>query len=134
MRNSYVVEERKREDRRICRQYQEWVITEISNINMGNRAANLTEVGKIKSCLKDVKLRVEVFEMSTHGIGYRRYCDASEIKRFVNRIFEIVENSDYIRKLNEICTNLKLQYKELRQWINLIYNKEETNFYNYEFT
>ena len=129
-----LAEERQKEDRRICRQYQKCLIDEISNINMGNRDTNLTEVEKIKSCLRDVKLRVEVFEMSTHGIGYRRYCDASEIKRFVNRIFKIVENSDYIRKLNEICTNLKLQYKELRQWINLIYNKEETNFYNYEFT
>ena len=132
MRNLYVVEERKREDRRICRQYQEWVITEISNINMGNRAANLTEVDKINSCLEDVKLRLKVFEMSTHGIGYRRYCDPSEIQRFVNRILEIVENSDYIRKLNEICSNLKLTYNELKQWINLLHNTEESNFYNYE--
>ena len=89
-----LAEERQKEDRRICRQYQEWLIEEISNINMGNRDANLTEVDKIKSCMKDVKLRVKVFEMSTHGTGYIMYCDVSEIKRFVDMILQIVDNSD----------------------------------------
>ena len=144
MRNPYVVEERQKEDRRICRQYQEWLIEEISNINMGNRDANLTEVDKIKSCMKDVKLRVKVFEMSTHGTGYRINCDVSERKRFVDMILQIVHNSDYIRKLyqiwgiahrdNNISSNLydlKIKYSKLKQWIGLLKNTNESNFYNY---
>ena len=143
-RNSYVVEERQKENRRICRQYQEWLIHEISNINMGNRDANLTEVEKIKSCMEDVKLRLKVFEMSSHGTGYRRYCDVSERKRFVDMILQIVRNSDYIRKfdeiwplaysINDIPSNLfklKLKYSRLRQWIRLLENTNESNFYTY---
>ena len=130
-RNSYVVEERQKENRRICRQYQEWLIHEISNINMGNRDANLTEVEKIKSCMEDVKLRLKVFEMSSHGTGYRRYCDVSERKRFVDMILQIVHNSDYIRKFNEISLNLNLKYSKLKQWIGVLENTEESNFYDY---
>ena len=138
-RNSYVVEERQKEDRRICRQYQEWLIEEISNINMGNRDANLTEVEKIKSCMEDVKLRLKVFEMSSHGTGYRRYCDVSERKRLIDMVSQIIDNSDYIRKfndyirkVNEICSKLNLKYSELKQWIGLLENTKESNFYNYE--
>ena len=131
MRNPHLAEERQKEDSRICRQYQEWLIEEISNINMGNRDANLTEVDKIKSCMKDVKLRVKVFEISTHGRGYRINCDVSERKRFVDMILEIVHNSDYIRKFNEISSNLNLKYSKLKQWIRLLENMEESNFYDY---
>ena len=143
-RNSYVVEERQKENRRICRQYQEWLIHEISNINMGNRDANLTEVEKIKSCMEDVKLRLKVFEMSSHGTGYRRYCDVSERKRFVDMILQIVHNSDYIRKLYEIWRiayrdnnvpsnlyDLKIKYSKLKQWIGLLKNTKESHFYDY---
>ena len=111
---------------------------------MGNRDANLTEVDKIKSCMKDVKLRVKVFEMSTHGTGYRINCDVSERKRFVDMILQIVHNSDYIRKFNEIWKiayrpnnipsnlyKLKIKYSKLKQWIGLLENTEEANFYDY---
>ena len=93
-----LVEEREKEDLRICRQYQKWLIDGISNISIGNKDANLTVLNKIKSCMKDVKLRVRVFEMSTYGTGYRINCDVSERKRFVDMILQIVHISDYIRK------------------------------------
>ena len=139
-----LAEERQKVNMEICRQYQKWLIDEISSINMGNKDANLTVLEKIKSCMKDVKLRVRVFEMSSHGTGYRRHCDVSERKRFVDMILQIVHNSDYIRKLYEIWRiayrdnnvpsnlyDLKIKYSKLKQWIGLLKNTEESNFYRY---
>ena len=139
-----LVKQRQKVDSDICRQYQRWLITEISKISMGNRDANLTVVDKIKSCMKDVKLRVIVFERSTHGRGYRIYCDVSERKRFVDMILQIVHNSDYIRKFFEIWEiayydgmrhwllyPLAKKYRKLKSWIRLLENMEESNFYDY---
>ena len=40
-RNSYVAEEREKVDMKICRQYQKWLIDEISSISMRNKDENL---------------------------------------------------------------------------------------------
>ena len=111
---------------------------------MGNRDANLTVVDKIKSCMKDVKKMVLMFERNTHGKGYRIYCDVSERKKFVDMILQIVENSDYIRKYYEIydiafntdthwsLLPLAKKYYNLQNWIRLLENTDESNLYLYE--
>ena len=62
MRRKDLAQQRENVDITICRQYQTWLITEISNISMGNRDENLTVVDKIKSCMKDVKKKVLVLK------------------------------------------------------------------------
>ena len=144
MRRLDLAEERQKVDSEICRQYQRWLISEISNVTISNRDANLTVVDKIKSCLKEVKMKVLVFERSTHGTGYRINCDVSERKKFVDLILQIVDNSDYIRKFYEIweiafkndthwsLLSLSKKYYNLQNWIRLLENTDESNLYNYE--
>ena len=138
-----LAEERQKVDSEICRQYQGWLITEISNISISNRDENLTVVDKIKSYLKEVKMKVLVFERSSHGTGYRINCDLSERKKFVDLILQIVHNSDYIRKFYEIWEiayhadnipyeyyQLAFKYGKLKSWISLLENTEESNIYD----
>ena len=140
-----LADERQKVDREICRQYQIKLIREISNISMGNRDVNLTVFEKKKSCLKEVKMKVLVFERSSHGRGYRINCDVSERKRFVDLLLQIVHNShcDYIRKFYEIweiayndgmrhwlLCPLAKKYGKLKSWISLFENTEESNFYD----
>ena len=141
-RNVNLVKHRQKVDSEICRQYQQQLITQILNISIRDRDENLTVPEQIKSCLKEVKMKVLVFERSTHGRGYRINCDLSERKRFVDLIMTIVRNSDYVRKLFEIWNNLyndngrhmELEkvvgkYGKLINWIRLLENTEESNKY-----
>ena len=94
-------------------------------------------------CEKEVKKKVKEFESSRSGRGYRINCDVSERKRFVDMILQIVHNSDYIRKLYQIFEiaywadnipyeiyKLCFKYGKLKQWIRLLENTEESNFYD----
>ena len=143
-----LAKEREKVDMEICKQYQQWLIDQISRYNMNYaKHAHLPVLDKIKSCMRYVKLSLIVYERSTHGIGYRRYCDDLERKRFVDMLGQIVDNSDYVRKLVDLCLNangdpkpnippevIKLihKYKKLKEWIRLLENTEESNFYNSE--
>jgi hypothetical protein len=140
-----LVERRLQENSRICEDYQNRLFTDIVNIGLDNRDASITEpLDKIKSCLKEVKLKVIRFESSKFGRGYRINCNDSQRREFVEMILVIVHNSDYITTLIEIYHNRgnssnarKLQliglirkYKKLRSWITMLENTEDTNMYN----
>ena len=136
-----LVEEREKVDLMICKQYQQWLIDQISSYNMNHeKHAHLPVLDKIKSCMRYVKLSLIAFERSTHGTGYRIYCDDLERFKFVDMILQIVDNSDYIRKFVELYNTansgpnpnippklfkLMLKYNKLKQWIRLLENTEE---------
>ena len=147
LRREDLAEEREKVNLMICKQYQQWLIDQISSYNMNHeKHAHLPVLDKIKSCMRYVKLSVIAYERSTHGIGYRRYCDDLERKRFVDMLGQIVDNSDYVRKLVDLCLaardannsvpsnlfKLVRKYNKLKEWIKLLENTEESNFYNSE--
>ena len=148
LRREDLAEEREKVNLMICKQYQQWLIDQISSYNMNHeKHAHLPVLDKIKSCMRYVKLSIIAYERSTHGIGYRRYCDDLERYKFVDMLGQIVDNSDYVRKLVDLCLNangdpkpnippevIKLihKYKKLKEWIRLLKNTEESNFYNSE--
>ena len=91
---------RKHVDREICRSYQRRLLHELRNFNINDANPSFNVGQAIDACLDHVHFLIRFFE-HRYLKGYLMNCTSRDEKwRFVELILEIIENSDYIQKLN----------------------------------
>ena len=124
--SDYVLERNRDETMKVrCRSYQRRLVHELRNFNI-NDANPLFNVGQaIDACLDHVHFLIRFFE-SRYLKGYLMNCTSQDEKwRFVELIMEIIENSDYIQKLNllpqgNVRIKLQQKYEVIKQIISTL--------------
>ena len=114
---------------------------------MGNRNANSTVFGKIKSCMRELIKNVRLFEGNSHGRGYRINCDVSERKQFCKLIKQMFYSSDYVKTFYKEWEKWEIDadensfvkimldeiidlYVDVVRYVTLLENTEESNMYS----
>ena len=101
---------REQVDREICRSYQQRTIDNISSITITALNPNLSLGQKINACLRAVYVSLDHFEKRFFRRGYTANCNDAEREMFVRTLLNIIDNSDYMTRKNELPNdNLKTQ-------------------------
>ena len=124
--SDYVLERNRDETMKVrCRSYQRRLVHELRNFNINDTNPSFNVGQAIDACLDHVHFLIRFFE-SRYLKGYLMNCTSQDEKwRFVELILEIIENSDYIQKLNllpqgNVRIKLQQKYEVIKQIISTL--------------